>query len=262
MKKSKVWILIVSTVAVLLAGCEKENENQANNTSGGIVTQDDVGIELNLDNYGYGVTISFQSPKVYISDVGISTDLSLSSGYVDLKMGANNNFRIVENSGPSGLDASISKFGNVSGISAITSVPSSGWVKEIAVNPGSGYVVRYRGRGFNYTYARIYVKSWITNTLGEIIGATVIYQDKWGKEQGSPNLTGCVYQCTASDDAIVFQDATTGNLNNMSFNYTIVEWHGTISLNNSNIIFVFDNYDENSFGTFINEKFRIFTKVQ
>lgn len=258
MKKSKVWILIVSTIAVLLAGCEKENENQANNTSGGIVTQDDVGIELNLDNYGYGVKISFRSPRVYSSEDVNSTNLSLSSGYVDLKMGANNNFGIAEVM----LDASISKFGNVSGISAITSVPSSGWVKEIAVNPGSGYVVRYRGRGFNYTYARIYVKSWITNTLGEIIGATVIYQDKWGKEQGSPNLTGCVYQCTASDDAIVFQDATTGNLNNMSFNYTIVEWHGTISLNNSNIIFVFDNYDENSFGTYINGQFRIFTKVQ
>lgn len=192
---------------------------------------------------------------------GHSTDYSISSVSVDLIMGANNNFRIVNN-GFSPFDASISKFGNVSGISAITSVPSSGWVKEIAVNPGSGYVVRYRGYGFNYTYARIYVKSWITNTLGEIIGATVIYQDKWGKEQGSPNLTGFVYQCTASDDTILFQDATTGNLNNMSFNYTNEEWHGTISLNNSNIIFVFKNYDENSFDTYINGQYRIFTKVQ
>lgn len=219
-KNKKLWILLVSTVVVLIAGCEKENENQANNTSGGIVTQDDAGIELNLDNNS-NEEIRFDFH--YYTYYEYESRIAIWHDDFRLRIGSTNNFQLAGSG-----SISITKFGNVSGISAITSVPSSGWVREIAVNPGSGYVVRYRGAGFNYTYARIYVKSWITNTLGEIIGATIVYQDNWGKEQESPNLAGCEY-VSSSNKNIVFNSTSTGTLNGNNFTYTIEERHGFIT---------------------------------
>lgn len=216
MKKSKFWILLVS-FAILFIGCEKENGSINGNPGGGIVTQDDAGIELNLDNH--------MNSKLWFSHYYYTNQGDIRSDHVTLGIESTNNF-VFENSFYA--EHSISKFGNVSSISAITSVPSSGWVGKIAVNPGSGYVVRYRGDGFNYTYARIYVKSWITNTLGEIIGATIVYQDNWGKEQGSPNLAECEY-VSSSNNNIVFNSTSTGTLNGNNFTYTIEERHGFIT---------------------------------
>ncbi|MBR0073530.1 MAG: hypothetical protein IJP95_06800 [Bacteroidales bacterium] len=72
------------------------------------------------------------------------------------------------------------------------------------------------------------MKSWITNTLGEIIGATIVYQDNWGKEQESPNLAGCEY-VSSSNKNIVFNSTSTGTLNGNNFTYTIEERHGFIT---------------------------------
>ena len=76
----------------------------------------------------------------------------------------------------------IARVGSVANMSAINTIPTSGWVNQIAVNPGMGYIIRYGGNGFGYTYARLFVKEWLVNTNGGIIGATLVYQDKWGQE--------------------------------------------------------------------------------
>lgn len=228
MKKSEFWILIVSTVAVLLAGCEKENASNSNNNGNVVITQDDVGIELNMGN-SEGTHLYFSCPQYYYSYYGIYC--SESSCY--LFINTTNNFSFESYSQQLPL-FSISKYGTVQGLSGITSIPSSGWVTTIAVNPGTGYVVRYRGRGFNYIYARIYVKSWITNTLGEIIGATIIYQDNWGKEQGNINLAGHLFQyndlylsfLTNTTCQLYLSNSTTPYFNHT---YTTEERHGVIT---------------------------------
>lgn len=69
--------------------------------------------------------------------------------------------------------------GEVSGLSKITSIPTSGWAKSAAVVPGTGYVARYRYPSSSsdpYTYARLYVVKNMVSTSGGIMGATVKYQ--------------------------------------------------------------------------------------
>jgi len=237
MKKSEFWILLVS-FAILFIGCEKENGSINGNPGGGIVTQDDAGIELNLSNSGSsGIGFEYN----YYSGLALRIHITLESSHFSLKIDGDNNFYF--ESGNDYAERSISKFGNVTSISAITSMPSSGWVNTIAVNPGSGYVVRYRGNGFNYTYVRIYVKCLITNTLGEIIGATVVYQDNWGKEQGSPNLAGCEYVSYNQNYNLTFNDASTGTINGDNFSYTKEERHGIMTFGGQSHQFYFgDNY--------------------
>ena len=84
----------------------------------------------------------------------------------------------------------IADVGAVNNISAITTIPESGW-GEPAVQPGHGYIVRVRGWGdqwdgsqyirhYSYEYHRIYVTKYLTSAGGStIIGATVKYQPNW-----------------------------------------------------------------------------------
>jgi len=55
-------------------------------------------------------------------------------------------------------------------LSQITTVPSSGWQRKVAVIPGHGYIINSAP-----TYIKIYVVDWIKNTYGGIIGAEVQY---------------------------------------------------------------------------------------
>lgn len=59
------------------------------------------------------------------------------------------------------------------------SLPTKGWVGEVAAIPGHGYVVRHDSSG---RYARVYVKDYMYSTSGGIIGAEVQYCE-WTPEQ-------------------------------------------------------------------------------
>lgn len=72
-------------------------------------------------------------------------------------------------------------------LSAVKSVPSSGWVNEISVSPGHTYIFRVeRYQNDNSTgvfyYMKVYVVDWIESTSGGIIGAEVKYCE-WNPEQ-------------------------------------------------------------------------------
>lgn len=175
--------MLFASAAVLMVGCGKEDLNNGAAMGGGsnipVITDDDTGIELNMRN-GESDEIIFETN--YIDNNGY-----IGIAKIRLEMTSSNNF-IVKNYS-SMEEYGIASVGAVSNMSAITSIPSSGWVKQIAVNPGTGYVIRYKGHGFGYTYARLYVKDWIVNTSGGIIGATIVYQDKWGEEEGTYDLS-------------------------------------------------------------------------
>ena len=77
--------------------------------------------------------------------------------------------------------------GKVSGLGNVTKIPNSGYAREVAVEPGCGYVAKcewgsYYWNGISVpaktTYVRIYVVGWTTaaGSSGGIIGAEIKYQ--------------------------------------------------------------------------------------
>ena len=69
--------------------------------------------------------------------------------------------------------------GSIKGLGNVTSIPTSGWAKQVAVKPGYGYVAYYNG-----TFYRIYVEDFIEGTSGGVIGAEVKYQKPFkGKDE-------------------------------------------------------------------------------
>lgn len=117
--------------------------------------------------------------------------------FFTLKMYSNNNF---------GVDfpyyvqyargGEIVSVGSVKGLGSINIIPENGWSREVAVIPGTGYVVRIsvpvtwqdveiKGEihsepsSYAYSYSRLYVVDYMTSTIGGIMGATIKYQGKW-----------------------------------------------------------------------------------
>lgn len=96
------------------------------------------------------------------------------SNYIgDVRMNEANNFK---------TDYSyvfIASIGSVKGLGNVDYIPTTGWAREVAVRPGTGYVVaenNYPYDGSNMTFTRIYVEDWIAGISGGIIGADVKYQ--------------------------------------------------------------------------------------
>lgn len=63
--------------------------------------------------------------------------------------------------------------GKMKGLGNVTAIPQDGWNYSVAVNPGEGYVVRYKYYDRQAIYARLYVVSEIAGTSGGIIGYTI-----------------------------------------------------------------------------------------
>jgi len=81
------------------------------------------------------------------------------------------------------------KVGKVAGLGSITEIPNSGYARQVAVEPGCGYVAKFHRvymaydsygkyeQFDSYCYARIYVVDWTKAVdSGGIIGAEIKYQ--------------------------------------------------------------------------------------
>ena len=112
---------------------------------------------------------------VNITNNGRDGEVALPDLGVYIYIDEGNNFRLHS----SGYSASIVSLGAMKGLGNVVSVPTEGWSSSVAVMPGNGYAVR---SSYNYgnirtnNYARLYVDSYMTNTSGGIMGATVKYQ--------------------------------------------------------------------------------------
>ena len=144
MKKKEFFkVLYISVMTLLCIGiisCEKDDD--------GPDPEGTISLKMrNADNGSTG--IKFGGDKFYISK--------------------ENNFR-----GYHGY-ISVADVGKVKGLSSIKKIPSSGWGRDVSVDPGHGYVVKS-----NNEYMRIYVESWIKGaSSGGIIGANVKYKYPW-----------------------------------------------------------------------------------
>lgn len=160
MKKTKrIKALIIAVLAAMtfitITSCTKDNDSSDNGNN------DNTGIEFRMRNDANG------GNYIYFCD-----------DYCYLCMSSSNNF-CVRIGGHCEID--IASVGSVSNLSKIKNIPESGWVDEIAVHPGYGYVIRYKKIDDNtsYKYARIYVEKWTESTSGGIIGAVIWYEDNW-----------------------------------------------------------------------------------
>ena len=267
MKRTITALIATMLLALAFTSCEKDNVTNRGNTgnnNGPVITDDDTGIELNMSNSGSDYIYFYTN---FIEDGGYTNP----AGEVRLNISSSNNF-ILHGNYSYYLNYDIARVGTIAGISAITSIPTSGWVEQIAVNPGTGYVIRYKGQGFGYTYARLYVKDWIVSTSGGIIGATVVYQDKWGQGSDESALVGTKWRCTEYEYEITLefltgnngtytaQNYNTGNNYTENFTYTYSNTYGTITFSDGEQ-FNF-HYEGNRITfTFEDGSSEVFTKV-
>lgn len=160
----KRWLslFLLAALTFLFPACEKNNSS-VDGSSGG---EDISGL----------ITVKMRN-----SDNG-TTEIPVGVGYFYINSA--NNFR----SGYSGVqfcDMGTKK------LSAIKTLPTSGWAREVAVTPNHRYVIRYEYTIWNsdlqrneqkVAYLKLYVVDYTTNTSGSIIGAEVQYCE-WTPEQ-------------------------------------------------------------------------------
>ena len=157
-------MLIALTIGTFFTSCEKDDGS--------------LGIEMKMRNEGYDQLAMLYVDSAYYYDYW-------HSGHVVLKISGSNNFYLYGYNNNS--DCDIVCVGNVRGLSRINNIPQYGWAKQVAVQPGQGYIIRSKNpSGSEYSqwckYARVYVVEWIEGVSGGIIGATIRYQDNWIEE--------------------------------------------------------------------------------
>ena len=116
-------------------------------------------------------------------DTGGATSISVAQ-WLRLIINNANNFKIIgDGNGIAGYaSGDIVDMGKKT-LSKINTLPSIGWTEETAVLSKHGYIVRGKGPDdSDYKYIKVYVKDFITNTYGGIIGAEVQYCE-WTPEQ-------------------------------------------------------------------------------
>lgn len=152
----------------LVTSCQKENGTSI------IGNDDNTGVELRMRNESNG------GDYVDLLRVEIAYNNYSYDSYVCLYITGSNNFYASEYFGV----ADIVCVGNVNGLSKIKNIPESGWAEQVAVQPGSGYIIRNKNPnapGYSQwcRYARVYVEEWIEGVSGGILGAVIRYQDDW-----------------------------------------------------------------------------------
>lgn len=151
------FLLCVAFGALLFSSCSKDDD--AENDNGGVVINPDKNIPDPKGTITMNMMVGDDKDKsVSINDFGT---IQINSAY---------NFMGYEGSSY----YSFVSLGKMKGLGNVTAIPQDGWNYSVAVNPGEGYVVRYKGYYDSQAiYARLYVVSEIAGTSGGIIGYTI-----------------------------------------------------------------------------------------
>lgn len=151
------FLLCVAFGALFFSSCSKDDD--AENDNGGVVINPDKNIPDPKGTVTLNIMVGDDKDKsVSINDFGT---IQINSAY---------NFMGYEGSSY----YSFVSLGKMKGLGNVTAIPQDGWNYSVAVNPGEGYVVRYKGYYDSQAiYARLYVVSEIAGTSGGIIGYTI-----------------------------------------------------------------------------------------
>lgn len=151
------FLLCIAFGALFFSSCSKDDD--AENDNGGVVINPDKNIPDPKGTITMNMMVGDDKDKsVSINDFGT---IQINSAY---------NFMGYEGSSY----YSFVSLGKMKGLGNVTAIPQDGWNYSVAVNPGEGYVVRYKGYYDSQAiYARLYVVSEIAGTSGGIIGYTI-----------------------------------------------------------------------------------------
>lgn len=151
------FLLCIAFGALFFSSCSKDDD--AENDNGGVVINPDKNIPDPKGTITMNMMVGDDKDKsVSINDFGT---IQINSAY---------NFMGYEGSSY----YSFVSLGKMKGLGNVTAIPQDGWNYSVAVNPGEGYVVRYkRYYDSQAIYARLYVVSEIAGTSGGIIGYTI-----------------------------------------------------------------------------------------
>lgn len=163
----KRWLplFLLAALTFLFPACEKNNSS-VDGSSGGEDTSGLITVKMRNSENG-------------------ETTILVGGGYFYINKA--NNFA---NSGYGNANTEICDMGTKK-LSAIKTVPTSGWAREVAVTPNHRYVIRneytqwnssIQGTEQKVAYLKLYVVDYTTNTSGGIIGAEVQYCE-WTPEQ-------------------------------------------------------------------------------
>ena len=187
MKRMNLFMMAMMLVVMLIGfvSCNKEHLGKKEDPAGAIeafVRNDDRWsfATISLGQYDYTYNDGYSTTSFEGKDLEVGLDID----------GSNNFFlRYDGGSGGEMKEKFLVNVGKVEGLGYIETVPTSGWTARLAVQPGCGYIIRYRGsenQRWGYTidptlerYARFYVIEWMTSTTGGIIGAKVRFQPEW-----------------------------------------------------------------------------------
>lgn len=99
-----------------------------------------------------------------------------------------------------------SSLGKVKGLGNVANIPTTGWVSQIAVKPGYGYVAYDQ---FYKKFYRIFVTDYIVSTLGGIIGAEIKYQEPfYGKDEAiSLDTQSLTFSADGGEQTLIFNNS-------------------------------------------------------
>lgn len=151
------FLLCVAFGALFFSSCSKDDDAE-NDNSGPVINPD-----KNIPDPKGTITMNMM--------VGDDKDKSVSiNDFGTIQINSAYNFMGYEGSS----DYSFVSLGKMKGLGNVTAIPQDGWNRSVAVNPGDGYVVRYKSYYDSQArYARLYVVSEIAGTSGGIIGYTI-----------------------------------------------------------------------------------------
>lgn len=101
------------------------------------------------------------------------------------------------------IGASFVSLGAVRGLGNVSTIPTSGWADQVAVEPGYGYVAYS-----NNQFYRIYVVDNIVNTSGGVMGADIKYQKPFKGVDEAIQLSKAAVTISAngSSEQIIFKN--------------------------------------------------------
>lgn len=151
------FLLCVAFGALIFSSCSKDDD--AENDNGGVVINPDKNIPDPKGTITMNMMVGDDKDKsVSINDFGT---IQINSAYNFMGYEVSSYYSFVS-------------LGKMKGLGNVTAIPQDGWNYSVAVNPGEGYVVRYKGYYDSQAiYARLYVVSEIAGTSGGIIGYTI-----------------------------------------------------------------------------------------
>lgn len=154
--------------------------------------------------------VSNQDPE---GTVVVNMNNGSSGNWIDIGLSYQIHIDAANNFAGSSSYVEFASMGEVSGLSKITSIPTSGWARSAAVVPGTGYVAKNMNfydsnQYYIYKYVRLYVVERTVNTAGGIMGATVKYQGPFSLPIAL-NTTSLTFTSAGPEQTLTLSSPTT-----------------------------------------------------